>query len=281
MGNYDKESDSQSYWNEDGGSKWVENIDFVEGMLTPLNEKLISALRAEEGETVLDVGCGGGKTSIEIAGQVGSEGRVLGLDVSEPILNVARERGVSIGNLDFQQHDAASAELGSEQYDLITSRFGVMFFDDPVQAFSNLHGALKTTGRLVFLCWRGVEENPWLGRTAKAAFEIVPPADDTPPDPTAPGPFSLGDPAHLENILTSAGFSDVNLEAVDIDLPLGDLDTACSFLLKMGPAAEAIKDASDGDKVKVEKAIRDVLESFKQEKGIFTPSACWIARAGK
>ncbi|NKB37569.1 MAG: methyltransferase domain-containing protein [Gammaproteobacteria bacterium] len=280
MGTYDKESDSQLYWNEEGGSKWVENIDLVETMMVPMSDELLNAIAAKSGEQVLDVGCGGGVTSMKLAQQVGEEGKVIGVDVSEPILSVARDRAAGIANIEFEHSDATSAKLGKERFDIITSRFGVMFFDDPVIAFSNMHGSLKPEGRLVFMCWRGIEENPWLGATAKAAFDIVgAPAEK--PDPKAPGPFSLGDSVHLQNILQTSGFHSVNLTATDKTMPMGSLDNALGFLMKMGPVAEAIKEASVEQKELVTSAVSEVLSSFNSNKGLMVPGATWIVTASK
>ena len=278
MANYDKESDSQAFWNEEGGSKWVENIDLVEGMMVPLSEELLKAVDAKPGEKILDVGCGGGLTSFRLAEQVGEQGSVLGVDVSEPILEVARQRSANATGIEFEQADAGSAELGENQFDVITSRFGVMFFDDPVQAFSNLQRALKPSGRLVFMCWRGIEENPWLGDAARAAFGVVgPPAEK--PDPKAPGPFSLGDAEHTEGILENAGFRDIQLEAMDKVMPFGQLDDVLAFLMKMGPVAEATSEADEGQMLAVEAAVREALGRYDTNEGLRTPGATWIVRA--
>ena len=282
MSNFDENSEMQKYWNEEGGNKWVENIDAVESVLVPMSDMLLEQVAAKSGDLVLDVGCGGGITSIKLAEQTGETGKVLGVDVSEPIITIARKRGVDISNLEYQLGDAATVNLGEAKFDLITSRFGIMFFDDPISAFSNLHRALKTSGRLVFLCWRTIEENPWLGEPAAAAFEILPPpADADPPDPTAPGPFSLGDPGRLKSILESAGFNNIILQSVDISMPMGDIDDAVSFLMKLGPAADAVKEATDEDKAAVAVAIRKVMEKYDTANGVCAPSATWIVKASK
>ena len=282
MSNYDKDSESQKFWNEEGGQQWVNNIDTVESFIQPLSEILMAAVSPSAGEHVLDVGCGGGLTSINIAQQVGSSGVVKGVDVSEPILQVALDRGKNLNNLSFELCDAASTDLGADVFDVITSRFGVMFFDDPVMAFSNLHKALKGSGRLVFLCWRKLEENPWMARTAKAAFEIVPPpADSVPADPTAPGPFSLGDDEHLKSVLHAAGFREIQLKAVDEKLKMGNLDDALGFLLKMGPAAEVLKNAGEEKAQSIIEAIREVLGEYDSPDGVVSPAAAWIVSAGK
>ncbi len=282
MGNFDKNSESQKYWNEDGGNKWAENIDTVESIIESLSAILIEAIAAQNNEVVLDVGCGGGITTMQLAEQVGSGGSVLGVDVSEPIISVARKRAIDIGNLEFEQCDAATFALVENSFDIITSRFGVMFFDDPILAFANLHGALKPSGRLVFLCWRALEENPWIAEPVKATFEILPPpADAEKPDPKAPGPFSLADDSHLKMILSSAGFNNIELQAVDERLAMGNLNDAVSFLMKMGPASEVIEAASKEGKMAVAEAMKKVLTSYETTKGVMTPAATWLVSASK
>jgi SAM-dependent methyltransferase len=282
MKNYDENSESQSYWNEEGGNKWAENIDIVEAIIEPLSEILIEKIAAQNGENALDVGCGGGITSIKLANMVSQAGSVLGVDVSEPIISIAQKRSETIDNISFQQRDAASVELGADNFDIITSRFGVMFFDDPILAFKNLHSSLKSTGRLIFLCWRGLDENPWIADPAKAAFEIVPPpVDAEKPDPTAPGPFSLADKEHLTSILSSAGFNNIDLQPVDADLPMGQPEEAISFLMKMGPAAEILKDATDDKKTEVAIAMRQILSKYEKNGETRIPSATWLVSASK
>ncbi len=282
MSSYDESSESQKFWNEEGGQQWVDNINSVETFIQPLSAQLLDVVSAAPGEKVLDVGCGGGLTSIRIAELVGNSGSVRGVDVSRPIIDIALARGKEIGNLDFELGDAATTDLGEGIYDVITSRFGVMFFDDPVAAFSNLHRALKDSGRMVFLCWRKLEENPWMARTAKAAFEIVPPPEDAPPpDPTAPGPFSLGDRVHLEGVLSAAGFEGLEIRAVDQGLHMGDLDDAVAFFLKMGPAADVARKATAEQLERIVDAIKQVLAEYETPQGVVSPAAAWIVSAGK
>lgn len=267
---------SAEYWNEDGGRAWVANIDRTEAQLRSLSDTLIGRAAARRGEHVLDVGCGGGQTSRELAKQVDPGGRVLGVDVSALILPIAVQRGSGIANLEFQLSDAAEADLGAEAFDLVFSRFGVMFFDEPVAAFANLHRSLKPGGRLVFMCWRTPEENPWMGETAAAAFAIVPPP--APPDPEAPGPFAFANPDRTRNILEQGGFRDVNLEAIDQLMDWPDVDTALSYLTEMGPAGKVIRENPE-QAASISAAMRAVLSRYSGPEGIQIANATWIVSA--
>jgi SAM-dependent methyltransferase len=280
MSNVDTSSEAQMYWNEEGGDKWVENIDFAESFMIPMSDRLIERIAAKKGEKILDVGCGGGITTLKLAALAGEDGGVLGVDVSRQIIDVAIKRAEDSANIEFQHSDAASAEFGENKFDLITSRFGVMFFDDPVAAFKNLHRSLKPTGRLVFLCWRTPQENPWMAEPAAATFQILPPPAEK-PAPTDPGPFSLGEAEHLTNVLQSAGFTNINLDPVDLGLPMSSVDTAVGFLTRLGPAADALKEASDDQRVEVIAAIRSVMEKYSNVDGVLAPAATWIVSASK
>src|SRR6266850_2472283 len=176
------------YWNEQGGPRWVQRQQQLDAQINPLG--LVAMQRAEirPGERALDVGCGCGQTTLELAQRVGASGSVLGIDISQPMLTRARERQQELGikNLEFLHADAQTYSFERERFDLIFSRFGVMFFDDPAAAFANLRTALRSAGRLCFLCWQTLEKNEWARVPFLAATRHVqPPA---PPAPDAPGP---------------------------------------------------------------------------------------------
>lgn len=271
----------ETFWKEEGGEKWVENIDLLERQLGPLTETLMDRYAAAAGESVLDVGCGGGPTSIMLAGRVGESGRVLGVDISEIILDIAKRRGRGIHNLEFRTADAGSEDLGYGAFDLVFSRFGLMFFSRPLAAFKNLHRHLRSGGRMVFMCWRTLEENLWMTVPADAAFTVLPrpepPQEE--PDPDTPGPFSLGERGRLEYLLDAAGFRDLRLETVDIDMQMGNLDDAGHMATQLGPAAKVIQEAPDEDREAAVAAIKEALREYQTPSGVVIPSAAWIAAA--
>lgn len=270
--------DNTEYWNEDGGRNWVANIEATEALLEPLSQRLLDRAAARPGDTVLDVGCGGGRTTLDLAAAVRPGGQVVGVDVSAPILAVARERAVAADNVQFELADATNADLGPARFDLLFSRFGVMFFDEPVAAFTNLRRSLKPGARSVFVCWRAMDENPWLATPAAAAFEILPPPE--PPDPEAPGPFAFADEGRTRGILEQAGFADIGHEAIDHQMSWPDVDTAVSYLLQMGPAGALLREANDEAITReVTAAVRDVFEQHQSPAGVQMRSSAWIVSA--
>lgn len=271
--------DEAQYWNEAGGRRWVENIDHIERMIEPLNDRLLALAAPRAGERVLDVGCGGGVTSAAFARAVGPTGTVLGVDVSAVILDVARRRHAGVAGLDFAVGDAATMAFaaGDPGFDLIVSRFGVMFFPDPVAAFTHLHGAVRPQGRLAFVCWRALEFNPWMGECAKAAFTVLPKPEPTPPG--APGPFAFADATRLRAILDAAGFVGIDITALDLLLDLGTLNDALEQMTRMGPAAAGYAAADPATRTAVERALRTVLEPRLDGDHVRMPGAVWLVRA--
>ena len=272
-----KTVDQATYWNEQGGEKWVQNLDHVDRMIGVFNTHLMKAAAAQDGEKVLDVGCGGGTTSAAFAHKVGNHGEVLGVDVSRVILEAARTRQTHVENLSFALGDAASFEFEPGCFDLFSSRFGIMFFEDPEQAFRNLRAALKSGGRCAFVCWRTLAENPWIAAPAAAAFEILPRPE--PADPNAPGPFAFADATRLTGLLEAGGFADIQIEAVDELLNLGALAGALEFLRRMGPAAAALQEASAAEACAAINAIEKVLASYVSEGSVQMPGSIWVVKA--
>jgi len=268
------------FWNEAGGRMWIDNIEQTHALLQPLGDALLVRAAPKTSEAVLDVGCGGGLNSIEIARLVGESGSVCGVDVSELILNYARSQPGLPGNLEFACVDAAKENFGGERFDLLFSRFGVMFFEDPKAAFANLRKSLRPGGRLTFQCWQAPQKNPWLSCPMQAAFEVLP-APAAASDPRAPGPFAFAEDNWIREILTDAGFTNVEIENLEIDMPMGTLEEAVAYSMRFGPAVEALNEASADERQLVERGIRAAYEPFAGDEGVIGPTATWIVTADR
>jgi SAM-dependent methyltransferase len=180
----------------------------------------------------------------------------------------------------FEQADAQTHRFEPAAFDVLFSRFGVMFFADPAVAFANLRAALRPGGRLAFVCWQGIQDNPWMLVPMTAALQHLPP----PPilDPGAPGPFAFADPARVEGILTTAGFGDVALDVLHETLTVGgttSLDAAVDFVLRLGPTSRALQAADPALRAVVSTAVRDALAPYHTDGGVRMPSGAWLVTA--
>ena len=266
------------YWNGQVGDRWATFQARLDASMVDIAAAGYAFAAAKPGEHVLDVGCGCGTTTLALAKAVGPSGAVTGVDISHPMLEVARRRAQEAGaTIDFREADASEAALTPE-FDLLFSRFGVMFFADPVAAFANLRKALKSGGRLRFVCWRGAAENLWATAPFAAAMDLLPPQE--PGDPHAPGPFAFADGERLKAILTQAGFSNPRLEKLETHMHMGaDVDEAVDQAFKIGPLARALAQADDAVKDQVRARIRDALAKFQTPRGVAAPAACWLVAA--
>lgn len=203
----------QRYWNEVAGPRWVGRMDVQEARNIEVATLLLAAAQAVPGERVLDVGCGTGATALPFAAAVGPRGHVTGIDISEPMLAVARQRVAEQGlsNVTLLLADAQVHKLPPESVDLLTSRFGVMFFADPTAAFRNLRGALRPGGRLCMAVWASIAENMhWKIPYDIAVRHLGPPAPKPPHDP---GPHVFGDRDYCRRVFADAGFGDIAIDA--------------------------------------------------------------------
>jgi SAM-dependent methyltransferase len=270
------------YWNSDAGRAWVRRQERLDRQIAPHGERALAAAAPRTGERVLDVGCGCGATTLELARRVEARGFATGLDLSGPMLERARQRAAEagLGNVEFRQDDAQTARPG-EPVDLVFSRFGVMFFADPAAAFANLAAALRPGGRLAFVCWQGVMKNPWVTIPMGAVAAHLPlPA---PPPPGTPGPFAFGDADRVRGILDEAGFGGIEIEGAEIPMSPGggDLEDAVDLYLEIGPVAALLREHPDGAALapKVADAIRSALAPLVRGDELALGSAAWIVTA--
>jgi SAM-dependent methyltransferase len=269
------------YWNTVAGPRWVGLDGFVERRVRPVNDLLLARSWVAAGESVLEIGCGTGAATVPFAEAVGEHGRVVGVDISEPMLAGARKRIAESGlhNIALLQADAQVHPFEPGRFDVVASRFGVMFFADPVAAFSNLLPAVRAGGRLCFACWGPLQENRhWVIPYEVAVRHLGPPV---PQPPHMPGPMAFDDPAYVRSILETAGFTDVeiNRETPDIigSAPEEEADYACL----MSPAGRLIDEKKPDEAVR-EKIRQEMIEAFAAYAGgkpMMLPSTVFIVMA--
>lgn len=277
-------SDQISYWNGDAGKRWAERDDTMARLLAPLGEALLDHARVEGALQALDIGCGGGSQSLALAKRLGPGANVLGVDVSAPLLEVARraalDADVTMAKLDFLRADAAEYSFEAASFDLLFSRFGVMFFADPTVAFANLRQACRPGARLVFCCWQSLADNDWVRIPMQAALQHLPAPPS--PDPDEPGPFAFADPVRLRQILQTAGFTDLDIEAYRPQISFGESESlahSAREITLLGPVARLLQDQTEATVERVIDSVREVLEPFYQGGQLSLPGAVWFVTA--
>lgn len=269
------------HWNHEAGPSWVVRQAQLDRMLEPLGESALAAAHPSAGERVVDIGCGCGATTIALAERVGPTGRVLGIDISEPMLARAQERCSDLGlaNVELLCADAQRAAI-PRGHDVAFSRFGIMFFEDPVAAIDNIGRGLRKDGRLAFVCWQERARNPWMGIPMAIALQHVPPPPPLPAD--APGPYAFADRDRVAGILSDAGFVDVVIDSLEHDLLVGgasNLDDAAAFAVDSGSVRTLLRDADDEARRLAAESIRAAFEPYAGADGVRIASAAWVVSA--
>jgi SAM-dependent methyltransferase len=270
-------SDQIARWNAQTGARWVERQARLDAMIGVFGAQALAASGLCAGERVLDIGCGCGDTTLAIADAVGPGGEAIGVDVSAPMLAVARRRAQGRSNVRFIEADASAAPLPGGS-DLLYSRFGVMFFTEPTPAFAAMRTALRPGGRVAFACWRALFENPWMMEPLKAALPLLPAL--APPDPLAPGPFAFADQVRVRTILESAGFADVALAPFDAPMLVGaEVADAVLMSMEVGPLAVASAELDAARRQEIGAAVGRALSAFAGPEGVRLQGAVWIVTA--
>ena len=249
-------------------------------LLQPVADLLIDRAGIKAGERILDVGCGSGSTTFAFGRAVGPSGHVMGIDISGPMLARAREVTPKGAPVEFALADATIHSFAPENFDLLASRFGVMFFADPALSFANMRKALRRSGRLAFACWREPRENPFFMTPLQAVYRHVPKMPQVGPED--PGPFSFASEARVHRILDAAGFSEVKMEPVDLALDVavgGGLDAAVKSALEIGPAARALADQPSDLIAAATQSIREALTPCVKGQTVLLDAAIWIVTA--
>lgn len=277
--------DQVEHWNDsEATGDWVTHSDRYDRMLEPFAGMILEAAALAPGEQVLDVGCGCGATTIAAARTI-APGDATGVDVSAPMLDRARQNAAAAGlaNASFERADAQIHEFRAS-YDAVISRFGVMFFADPVAAFANLRAATKPGGRLTFACWQPLAENDWLLVPVTALAKHVPIPDQG--DPGAPGMFSLSDTDRLRQVLGDAGWQDITAapKRTPILLGGGSIDDAVYFVRGRSIVHSMLDDADQATRDRAMESVHDVLASRADEAapgpgGVHLNASVWLVTA--
>ncbi|MBN34678.1 MAG: SAM-dependent methyltransferase [Rhodospirillaceae bacterium] len=273
-------SEQIDYWNGDAGDKWVDAQERLDPVLEGMGLLGMDQGGVNPGERVIDIGCGCGATSLELARRVGPMGSVLGVDISSPMLRRAAERAAaeSLGHAVFANADASSYQFEEGAADLVFSRFGVMFFRNSDEAFTNIRRGMRPGGRLCFVCWQPLIKNAWVTLPRDIALRHVPPPE--PPNPDDPGPFAFADPAKVEGILGRAGFSDAAMTPYDTTMyHLGSVEEVTHFMIYFGPASRLLEEADNDVKTTVEAEVRAEIAARHDGEGVAFPAAVWVATA--
>jgi SAM-dependent methyltransferase len=274
----------QHYWNEPGGSAWTLWQERMDLQLAPLGRAVIEAVARGDGERVLDIGCGCGDLTLQVAGLVGPGGNATGVDISAPMLARARERATESGltQTHFLEADAQVADAGDlgGPFGAAVSRFGVMFFADPIAAFANIASLVRAGGRLGFVCWQTPDVNPWMSTLAREVATLFP--AQTPPDPHAPGPFAFADPVRTRDIVIAGGWTNVSVTPCVRKMRVfgtDDFDVAVDGSLAIGGAARVLLNATAEQRSEARAIAERVVRSFWGADGAVVDGACWLVTA--
>jgi SAM-dependent methyltransferase len=265
------------YWNAGAGEHWAASYERYDELLGGFGRAAISALDVEADEHVLDVGCGAGGMTLDIARLLAPRGTVVGIDLSRQMIAVAKERAASEGltNVEFIEGDVLTHPFEPSSFDAFTSRFGVMFFEDPDAAFRRLAELLAPGGRAAFVCWQSEDANEWLTVPMDALTKHIP---APPAAGSGPGPFALADADRLRGLLTSAGFEDVMIDPISMDQRLGaDVDDAVRFMTSRASIQALLAEAPEPAREAATQAVRDVIGPHTRDGGVFLSGSAWLA----
>ncbi|WP_165188204.1 class I SAM-dependent methyltransferase [Caulobacter soli] len=267
-----------SFWNAEGGEVWVRSQDLLDRLNAPIGEAVVARADPGPGKRVLDVGCGAGATTLDMARRLGPAGSCVGVDVSGPLLNLARQRAEAqdLPQAQFIEADAQDHAFEAGAFDAILSRFGVMFFPDPDAAFANLRRALKPGGALVFACWRGPAENP----LSQIPLQVAAPLLSEPPPPPGDGPgrFAFADPDRVRGVLDRSGWRDIAITPLDAPMPLS-FDELMVLSLELGSLGPILRREDEATRARVTDAVAERLRDEVRDGVVPMTGACWLVTA--
>jgi SAM-dependent methyltransferase len=267
------------YWNAEAGTRWVRTQPIMDALLADHGESALAAAKLTGGDTVLDVGCGCGATTLGAAERIGQRGLAVGVDLSAEMLALARRRAAegALANVRFELGDVESHPLQAQRFDAAISRFGIMFFENPPRAFASIQRAMRNGGRFAAVCWRSPSENPWI----TLPIEVVSPLVTIEPvNLDLPGPFSLWSRDRTAALLEESGFAKVAVEPLDLPLVLGkNVEEAAKAMVLLGPTGRALSGASGDVRQRAVDTLAAALEPYRDRGAVRMGSAAWLVTA--
>jgi SAM-dependent methyltransferase len=264
-------------WNGPSGRAWVDAQEALDQAFLPFEEVLTSAVTAAAPAAVLDVGCGTGSTTLAVARVLGTRGHSTGVDISAPMLALARARAERAGvPATFIEANAQTHAFAKASVDLVISRFGVMFFDDPVRAFANLRGAVRLGGLLRCVAWRGPADNPFMTTAERAGAPLLPQLPPRQPD--GPGQFAFADRDRVRRLLRESGWKDIDVQPLDREctFPEGEL---VRYFTRLGPVGAFLREADEPTRQRVVETVRPAFDPYVVGTDVRFNAACWLVSA--
>ena len=274
MGTNDEQA---KLWNGTSGQAWVEAQPVLDGMFKPLTDRLIGEFPARWTGQVLDIGCGTGGTTLAIARALGTSSRCVGIDISEPLIAAAQDRARREGiAANYIRADAQTHAFEPASVDALVSRFGVMFFGDPVGAFTNLRRAARRQALLRLIAWRGPEENPFMTTAERAAAPFLPniPARQ----PNEPGQFAFADRGRVTSMLELSGWSNIDIQPVDVTCTLAE-EQLVRYISRFGPLGRVLPGTDEATRARIIATVRAAFDPYVQGTEVRFTAACWMVRA--
>jgi SAM-dependent methyltransferase len=274
---YQTDTEQTALWNGLAGRAWVEAQELLDHVLRPLEELLAEAVVAGSGSRALDVGCGTGSTTLAVARLFGANGRSVGIDISEPMIVAARARAEREAlPARFIHADAQIYAFEPASFDMIISRFGVMFFDDSVRAFANLRRAATDHAELRFVAWRSAAENPFMTTAERAAAALLPNLPARQPD--APGQFALADRRRVFRMLAESGWAEIDIQPIDVSCSFPEKELV-GYLTRFGPLGRILPEVDEQTRTQVIEMVRPAFDSYVHGAEVRFSAACWLIGA--
>jgi SAM-dependent methyltransferase len=269
----------QEEWNNTTGRRWLERHQAIDRQIAPFGRRAMDRADIRPGQRILDIGCGCGETTMELARRVGDAGSVMGVDISAMLIEAARQLAIESGltSVRFEAADAQTFPFIAQDFDLVFSRFGIMFFDDPEAAFGNLRRALGPGGRLSFVSWPAPRDNLFFTIPVEAASRHI--ALPQPGDPDAPGPFALADPSRVSRILSRSGFGEIAVDRLTEKVGGGTLDETAGMMLRLGPIDGVLDDLDANIRGAILADVRIALASFESQGHVWLEAVSWLVTA--